>query len=49
MSGRRGVVLFNGWWFNTTSKTRLRRTTKRELAEANRLWWKHRDIREGRA
>jgi hypothetical protein len=41
--------LFNGWWFCTTTGVRLRRATQKELAEANRLWWKHRDVREGRA
>ncbi len=26
-----------------------RRATRAELAEAHRLWWRHRDIRENRA
>ena len=25
-----------------------RRATREELREAHRLWWRHRDIREGR-
>ena len=25
-----------------------RRATRAELAEAHRLWWKHKDVREGR-
>jgi hypothetical protein len=41
--------LFHAWWFCTTTRVRLGRATKPELAEANRLWWRHADIREGRA
>jgi len=39
--------LFVGWWF--CDGRRLRRATRRELAEAYRLWARHADIREGRA
>jgi hypothetical protein len=42
-------ALFCAWWFCTTTGTRLARATSAELAEANRLWWKHRDLRAGPA
>ena len=38
--------LFCGSWTDTATGTRIGRATRLELREANRLWWKHRDIRE---
>jgi len=44
---RRSPGLFCGFWFDLDGR-RLRRMTRREIAEAYRLWAKHRDVREGR-
>jgi hypothetical protein len=41
--------LFHAWWFCTPTGTRLGRATRRELREAQRIWWRHRDIRERHA
>jgi hypothetical protein len=41
--------LFCAWWSDTTSGVRASRATRLELQEAQRLWWRHRDIRELRA
>jgi hypothetical protein len=38
--------LFEGWWTDTAAGARLERATRQQLREANRLWWKHRDLRE---
>jgi hypothetical protein len=38
--------LFNAWWIDTSTGTSCVRATRLELREANRLWWKHRDLRE---
>jgi hypothetical protein len=42
---RRREFLFSAWWTDAAGQ-RLRRATQAELAEANRLWWKHRDLRQ---
>jgi hypothetical protein len=39
-------ALFDAFWTDTTTGRRSGRATRAELAEANRLWWKHRDLRE---
>jgi hypothetical protein len=46
---RRAPGLFRGFWFDPESGRRLQRASRREIADAYRLWAKHRDIREGRA
>jgi hypothetical protein len=38
--------LFNGFWFDTATGHATCRATREELAEAQRLWWKHRGIRQ---
>lgn len=38
--------LFEDYWVDLAGN-RIRRATKRELADAYRLWAKHRDIRRG--
>jgi hypothetical protein len=38
--------LFEDYWTDLAGN-RIRRSTKRELAEATRLWVKHEDIRRG--
>jgi hypothetical protein len=40
--------LFEGWWTDTAAGARLERATRQQLREANRLWWKHRDLRESK-
>ena len=37
--------LWNGYWYSMEGK-QLRRLRKAEVAEAYRLWAKHKDIRE---
>jgi hypothetical protein len=38
-------ALFSAWW-RDASGVRAKRATRLELQEAQRLWWKHRDLRE---
>lgn len=38
-------ALFDGYLVENGVRRRAKRA---EIAEAHRLWWKHRDIREGR-
>lgn len=40
--------LFCAWWTDTTTGVRMSRATRLELQEAQRLWWRHSDIRESR-
>jgi hypothetical protein len=40
----RKAALFSGYL--TDGDGSRRRATRQELAEANRLWWRHRDLRE---
>ena len=47
--GRRAPGLFVGYWYDPLNGRRLQRASRREIANAYRLWAKHRDIREGRA
>lgn len=44
---RHRTALFNGYW-QTLEGRRLERATQAQLREANRLYWKRRDVREGR-
>jgi hypothetical protein len=46
-SWQKRPALFNGHWTDPTG-AKIARATQAELREANRLWWRHRDIREGR-
>jgi hypothetical protein len=48
VSGRRSPGLFCGYWTDPRSGERIRRATRREIAEAYRLWAKHADIRAGK-
>ena len=40
--------LWNGYWLSMSGK-RLRRLTRAEIAELYRLYYAHKDIREGKA
>jgi hypothetical protein len=44
---RHRAPLFNGFWQDIEGR-RLERATRAQLREAARLYWKHRDVREGR-
>lgn len=39
---------FSSAWWRDASGVRARRATRLELQEAQRLWWRHSDIRESR-
>jgi hypothetical protein len=43
---RKREAMFSGWWSNPAGERW--RATRGELREAHRLWYTHRDIREGR-
>jgi hypothetical protein len=43
---RRRPALFDCLWYDTQTGHALHRATAAELAEAHRLWWRHRDLRE---
>lgn len=43
----RRQALFSAWW-RDASGVRAQRATRLELQEAQRLWWRHSDIRESR-
>jgi hypothetical protein len=40
--------IFRGWWHDTMTGHRTRRASRRELAEATRLWWRFKSIRESK-
>jgi hypothetical protein len=42
---RKRAALFECLWYDTQTGHALHRASAAELAEAHRLWWKHRDIR----
>lgn len=44
---RRRPSLFHGYWTDPATGRRVGRLTRAELAEAWRLWSRHRDVREG--
>jgi hypothetical protein len=50
VSGRRRMdrrpALFDALWSDPATGRPLQRATRSDLAEAHRLWWKHRDLRE---
>jgi hypothetical protein len=43
---RKRSALFDCLWYDTQTGRPLHRATAAELAEAHRLWWKHKDLRE---
>jgi hypothetical protein len=45
---RKRSGLWTGYWSDPQTGKRGKRTTRRELAEAYRLWAKHADIRTGK-
>jgi hypothetical protein len=45
----KSAALFCAWWSDPVTGARIGRATRLELREANRLWWKHRDLRKSKS